>query len=664
MNVNKKVLLAALKGDLKAADRLKSDQDIYISKWKAEYNGEPYGNEVKGKSAIVSRDIKKQSEWQHATIVDPFISTSEVIKCTPITFEDVDAAVQNELLLNTQFCRKFDRFNFMSKAVKVLDREGTVVVQTGWDYEDEETTSMVDVLRFNELGQEVIVQEEQTHTIVKKNQPTAKVCRNEDIYLDPTCQDNFDNAQFVIYRYETDLSTLKKDGRYKNLNQVGRSATRDPDYDEEDDTNFVFSDEPRKKIVVHEYWGNYDVDQDGIAEPIVCAWIDEVVIRLQSNPYPDGKPPFIVVPFNSIPFKLHGEANAELIGDNQKVKTAIVRGVIDNMAQSNNAQVGVRKGALDPVNRKKFIAGGNFEFNGTATDFWHGNYNNIPSSAFDMIGLMNNEIESITGTKSFSGGINGGSLGPTATGARGALDATSTRRMNMVHNIAENLVKPLMRKWMSYNSEFLEEEEVVRVTNAEFVPIRRDDLNGLIDIDIAISTAEDNAVKSQELSFLLQTLGPNEDPAVRREIMADIMDLMRMPDQAKKLREYEPKPDPIAEKLKEIELERLLLENQKLQAEIADKQARASENTIDAELKRNKAAVEAAKARKLMGEADFNDLKFIKEDEGFAHLERVELSDLKHAQKVQADAANHRANLEQLWLQQQAGDKNLGVYNG
>ncbi len=661
MKIKKAELLSAFKSDLKAAELLKRDQDALISKWKAEYNGEPYGNEQKGKSAIVSRDIKKQSEWQHATIVDPFVSTSDVIKCIPITFEDKESSRQNQLLLNTQFSRKFNRFNFMSKAVKVLDREGTLVIQTGWDYEDKEVTSLVEVIKIDELGREIIVEEEVAETVVTKNQPTAKVCRNEDIYIDPTCQDNPDNAQFFIYRYETDLSSLKKDGRYKNLDKIDKSSSEDYDYDSPDDTEFRFSDEPRKKRVVYEYWGNYDVDGDGIAEPIVCAWINDTIIRLQSNPYPDGKPPFIVVPFNSVPFKLHGEANAELIGDNQKVKTAIVRGIIDNMAQSNNGQTAVRKGALDPINRKKFSNGSNFEFNGTPQDFWQGSYNNIPNSAFDMISVMNNEIESITGTKSFSQGINSGSLGTTATGARGALDATATRRMNIVRNIAENLVKPLIRKWMAYNSEFLEDEEIVRVTNEEFVPVRKDDLDGRIDLDITISTAEDNAAKSQELSFLLQTLGPNEDPEIRRGLMSDIMDLMRMPDQAKRIREYQPKPDPVEEQMKKLEMERMTLENEKTRADIADKYARAKENTIDAQLKTNKAAVEAAKARKLQGEADINDLKFVKEDEGFSHLENVEIENVKHRQRIQEELVRHRVNLEQMMAQEAAGDKNIGV---
>jgi hypothetical protein len=278
-----------------------------------------------------------------------------------------------------------------------------------------------------------------------------------------------------------------------------------------------------------------------------------------------------------------------------------------------------------------------------------------------MIGLMNNEIESITGTKSFSGGINGGSLGNTATGARGAMDATAVRRMNLVRNVAENLIKPLIRKWMSYNSEFLEDEEVVRVTNDEFVPVRRDDLDGRVDIDVTIATAEDNAAKSQELSFLLQTVGPNEDPAVRREIMADIMDLMRMPEQAKRIREYQPQADPAEEKMKQLQMENLMLENESLKALVKDRNARAGENIIDADLKRAKAVVENAKARRMNSDTDMADLNFIKEDEGYAHLERIELEDIKAALKAEEEAKKHRYNLEQMYAQSLTGDKNIGV---
>ena len=313
---------------------------------------------------------------------------------------------------------------------------------------------------------------------------------------------------------------------------------------------------------------------------------------------------------------MHGESDAELISDNQKIKTAVTRGIIDNMAQSNNGQVGVRKGALDVVNRKKWQEGKHFEFNGTPQDFWFGSYNPIPGSAFDMLTVMNNEIESLTAVKSFSGGLTGGSLGGTATGARGVLDATAVRRLNRVRNVAENLVKPLMRKWLAYSNEFLDESQVVRVTNDEYVEIRRDDLAGNVDLEISISTMEDNQAKAGELSFMLQTLGVGMDPAMRNMIMAEIARLHKMPALEKAIKEWQPQPDPVAEQMRQLELQRLMLENQKLQSEIERNMARADEDQVDIQVKLQKAAVEAAKARKLGSEADRIDLDFLQKDAG------------------------------------------------
>lgn len=640
MAIKKSELLSRLKEDLRAADRLRQEWFNKITEYRNETAGNAYGNEVKGKSKIVSKDIKKQIEWMLPTLADPFLSTPDIIKCNPVTYEDVLSARQNELLLNTQFCRKFPRYNFMMKALRVLATEGTLVIQTGWDYEDEEVEQIVDKVMPHPLtGEETIVTSKEKVTRIKKNQPTAVVCRNEDIYLDPTCMDDMSKCQFVIHRYETDISTLRADGRYKNLDKLMEQEGTKYDYGylPQDHTYFKFQDQARRKMVVYEYWGNYDIDEDGIAEPIVCAWVGNTIIRLATNPYPDNKPPFIVVPFNAVPFQMHGESLASVIGDNQKVKTAIVRGVIDNMAQSNNGQVGMRKGALDIANRKKFLEGKNFEYNGTPNDFWQGSYNQIPSSAFDVLTIMNNEIESQTGVKSFSGGINASSLGGTATGARGALDATSTRRISLVRNIAENLIKPLMRKWMAYNSEFLEEEEIVRITNEEFVPIRRDDLDGNIDIDIAISTAEDNSAKAQELSFLLQTMGPNQDFEINKLLMAQIAKLSRMPDLEKQIMNHQPQKDPMEEQAKQLEMQKMQLEIELMKADIQDKLARAGENEIDAEVKKAKMQVELAKARKLGSEADGMDLDFLMKNDGVDVQQQKELDDAKYMRERQAE---------------------------
>jgi len=654
MKVNKKEILTALKQDFRSSESHQQDWEAQRQQWRNESIGAEYGNEVGGKSRIVSKDIAKQISWMLPSLADPFLSSNDIVKANPVTFEDGPGAEQSELLLNTYFCRKFPRHNFIMKALKVLLTEGTVVVKTGWEYEDKEVEVETETVAIDEYGNEYIEIVEDTEIQIIKNQPTAEVCRNEDIFIDPTCMDDLDNCQFVIHRYETDMSTLRKDGRYKNLDKI-HAENADPHgdghgYMSEDETSFKFQDEPRKKIVVYEYWGYYDVDGDGEVEPIICTWVDNQIIRLETNPYPDDKPPFVIVPFNSIPFQMFGEALAEIIGDNQKVKTAITRGIIDNMAKSNNGQIGFARGALDEANRRKFLKGDNFEYNGSMGQFWQGSYNQIPGSAFDMLGMQNNEIEAQTGVKSFSGGINGSSLGSTATSARGALDATSVRRTALVRNIAENMIKPLMRKWLGYFGEFMEPEEVVRVTNTEFVPIRKDDLTGRLDIEITISTAEDNMARTEQYSFLLQTLGNNLPFQLSQQVLAKIAKLAKDPELEKGIKDFKQEPDPMVEKMKQIDLERAQLENDRIRAEIERDRARAAEDRIDAEVKLAKVEAERARARKLNSDADMADLNYLDKDHGF--------SEIHQANEKEKDRM-HQLMLAE--LQRRAGDTNIGI---
>jgi hypothetical protein len=620
--LSKKELLTAFKADMQAADNLRLEQVAKVEGWRKEYNGEKYGNEVKGKSELVSRDIKRQDEWQHASVKDPFVSDQDIVKCSPVTFEDRKAAEQNQLVLNYQFARQFPRYRFMTDVLKLFYKEGTVIVKTGWQYEDEEEEVELPKYAFNPLtNQPEIIGYEMTKQLkVLTNQPDATICRVEDTFLDPTAEGDPDKARFMIHRYESDLSTLRKAKKYKNLKklamEVAGISTADPDFDPTDDTEFTFEDQPRKKLLVYEYWGFYDVNNDGIAEPIVCTWVGDTIIQLEGNPFPDQQIPFLILANNSIPFKQYGEANAELVGDNQKISTAIKRGIMDNMANSNNGQKGIKTGSLDQINKKRYLNGKNFEFNGVAADFFEGQYNQLPGSVFDVLSMVNNDTESMLGVKSFSGGISGQSLGSTATSARGALDAVSVRRLDIVRNIAENLVKPLMRKWTSYNSEFLQPEEVIRLTNEEFMPIQRDDLHGKIDIHIEVSTAEDNAAKAQELAFLLQTLGQQMDPGMQKILTTQIAKLNKMPDLAKAIEEYEPQPDPITQRTRELEL-------MKLEAEIMERQSRAQENQVDMDAKSAKADLDRAKTANLNSDTDNKDLDFTRRAQGIDHQEKM-----------------------------------------
>lgn len=662
-NTNKENnVLKALQGDYELSKSYNNKWHNLIDEWTDEYMGKPYGNEKDGKSKIVTRDIKKHSEWLQASILDPFVSTPDIIKCSPTNIESIKLAKNAEMILNQQFCRQFNRYNFLSRALKVMDIEGTCIIKTGWEFLEEEREvfekqfiPMVDEFGnpiINEMDGQPILQEVKIK--VKKkvriiDKPTAEVVRNKDIFLDPRCMGNFENMQFIIHEYETDLSTLKSDTRFKNIDKIKISGSEDKlyknnDYGDLEGIEFDFDDKPRKKIVVREYWGNYDLNDDGIAEPIVCAWVDNICIRLEENPYPDKKPPFIITPVLPIPFQLIGESNAELLGDTQKLKTAIMRGFIDNLAASNNAQIGVRQGALDAINQKRMLEGKNFMFmSGTAGEaFWTGSFNQLPNSIFNLLQLLDAEATSLTGVNTYGTSQTTNMIGENSVSSRGVLDGGNLRKLMIVKNISENLIKPLMRKWLEYDAALLPEETIIRTTannNGEFEIIRRDDLYGSIDLDLTISTNEDNAAKARELAFLLQTIGPNEDSQIRKMIMIEIANLHKMHELANRLETYEPQPDPLQQELMMAQIEYLKAQTQELLAS-------AGRQQIDGSLKEAKIGVEQAKAQSIGKDINLKGLDFYQKQNRFDALANNALKEKEIDERSKIE--KQRLQLEQL----------------
>ena len=665
---NEEELLKVAKTDFELAEVDQKGHLERISKWRSEYEGNKYGNEKEGKSEVVNRDIKKYASWLESSVLDVFTSTDSIVRCYPATPRSTKFAKCAETILNAQFCRQFNRFNFMSQAVSTLLKDGICVVKTGWDYaedkrkifynidtplsmlgqplqpeipeeqlqqlaqqnpEQAQLLKLASTPMLDELGRQVYHHEEQSKEEIVPiiNNPTATLCRNEDIYLDPTCFGDMSKANFIVHRYLSDLSSLQLDGRYKNLDKLTENDVFKADKgDYRLNTDFDFEDKLRRKLLVYEYWGNLKVkDSDKETTPMVITWINNVVIRCEENPYPDKKPPFIVAPFLPKPFEFYSEPNGELLSDNQFIKTAIYRGIIDNMANSNNGQIAVRKGALTPTDRDRMLKGENFEFNGNAGDaFFVGSYGQLPSSVFNFLQMIDSESTQLTGVNTFGQQQTTDRLG-SDNHSKGVLDGGNLRKLQIVKSIAENLVKPLLRKWLEYSAELLEAEQIFRVTGGEhFELIKRDDLYGQIDIDLSISTNEDNAIRTNQLAFLLQTIGPNEDPNIRKMIMSEIMKLHRMPELAARIENYEPQPDPLL-----VAQQQLMIE--KLRAEIAELQANAGKIEQDGILKSAKAQNEGARAEQTKAQTDKINLDFIQQQRGM---------------KEQADMMKLQAQLE------------------
>jgi hypothetical protein len=602
-----------------------------------------------GRSAVAPKLIRKQAEWRYAALSEPFLSTDDVFNVEPITFEDKASAIQNQLVLNNQFNTKIKKNRFIDEFIRAAVDEGTVIVRVGWDYEDKiveveqpimEEIQIQDPMMAAQMAAQGMPPVEQIQigtemveeTQIIKNCPTLEVCNIDNVLVDPTCKGDLEKAQFLIYSFETDLSDLKKDGRYTNLDKInvsGNSLLSEPDHHSTmEEAVFNFKDKPRQKFVAYEYWGYWDINKTGIVEPIVATYVGDTIIRMESNPFPDQKIPFVMAQMLPKRNSSYGEPDGALLEDNQKIVGAVTRGMIDIMGRSANGQLGIRKDALDVTNRRKYERGLDYEFNAQVDPrqaFHMGAYPEIPRSAETMIGLQNQEAESLTGVKAFSSGLSGQALGNTATGIRGTLDATSKRELGILRRLA-TCISEAGRKILAMNAEFLSEEETIRITNDEFVQVRRDDLAGNFDLRLTISTAETDNEKAQELAFMLQTMGNSMDPSMGQMLLEEIAMLRKMPALAKRIKEYQPQPNPLEE-------ERASLEVELLRAQVANENAKAQENQVDVQLK-------MAKTRNLESKSDTEDLAFLERESGADVDKELQKKDFDRRAQLDLKAAD------------------------
>ena len=648
--------IAQLKYDMEQAAGAHSAQMLKIGAWNdlMAVKGKARPTKVKGRSSVQPKLIRRQAEWRYSALTEPFLGTNKLYKISPQTFEDARSAKQNELLLNYQFRTKLNRVNLIDDFVRATVDEGTCILRVGWNrktvmvkemapvysyfpvqtqeqiqalqqgmemkqsdprtYEEEADPALKASLDYyEETGQTVMAQQtgEQEVEVEKVvfNHPTVEVMNPENVVIDPSCNGDVLKAKFAVVSFETCKADLEAEkDRYTNLDKVNwenAAPLSDSEFATKTPTNFQFQDAPRKKIVAYEYWGFYDIHGKGELTSIVATWIGNIMVRMEKNPYPDKALPFVISKYLPVKRELYGEPDAELLEDNQAILGAVSRGMIDLLGRSANGQQGFAKGMLDPLNRRRYENGQDYEFNPTVTPqagLIEHKYPELPQSALMMLNLQNQEAEALTGVKSFGGGVSGESYGDVAAGIRGVLDAASKREMAILRRLAK-AIADVGYKIIKMNAVFLSDKEVIRVTNTEFVEIKRDDLAGDFDLEVDISTAEVDDAKAKDLAFMIQTIGPNAGQEITFMVMAEIADLKRMPALAEKLRRYKPEVSPEQQELAKLEVE----------------EKRALVAKIMSEVAMNEAKAEESKSKK-----DALDLNYVEQDTGTHHARDME----------------------------------------
>lgn len=693
-----------LHADYVAAKTDHADYVETLEKYKRDLEG---GKPIKAgvnRSKARPKLIRKQNEWKYPSLEEPFLNTADMFEIKPRTGEDAKAAMQNGLLLNYQWATKINKVALIGRIVRNFVDEGTVIVKSGWDVEEGIVEEMVEqpvmgspeeslamIQRQVEMGTiskeqaGMLIQSGQPvqigtrmvpveKVVLKKNQPTYEVRPNESVIIDPTCGDVFENAKFIIDEFEIDMYTLRKDeykaiqevdpktgevvtsytGRYHNLKELNIDSSNATEYEKvygEDtfESSFEFQDKTRKKMRAYEYWGYWDIDDDGSLKPIIATWIGSTLVRLEENPFPHGKLPFSIAANMPIKDSVRGEPTGALLVENQEQIGRMTRAINDMVSTQAVGQTFIDDQFLPNRTEKDNYMAGRTVFYRHGMDpkvsIHKAKVDSIDSTTMKVIEMYNSESEALTGVKAFSGGISGDAFGNTATGAKSALDATSKRDLSGLRRLSTQLIADLGRKTIIMNQAFVSEEETVRLTNMEFVNVRREDLQGEFDLVIDVSTPEKDSETANDLGMVLQTNAANMDPDLAKIVLGKIMRLKNLPDVALQIEQFQPKPDPHTEKMKQMQIEEAELNRKKLEMEILvlSKQIESEDNKMEernsriaqnlqSETKENMATAKLkdAQAEKIIAETDLLDQQFVDTQKRDPRMEAIEDREIDH----------------------------------
>lgn len=697
---------------------------------KENFNGGKPVDAPKGRSTHRPKLIRKQAEWKYPAIEDPFLSTVDMFKINPRTWEDEAAAKQNELILNYQWNTKINKVKLVNDISRADVNEGTVIVKVGWDAEygiktvekeeeqfatiEESFMIMMEQVQNGEItqeeadakmasgelvskGMEKVYREEET---LIKNQPSYEVCNSANVIIDPTCDGDIRKATFLIHEYNTSMAELRKDeykktveqyeevdevtgktlkvvsttetGFYKNLDNINVDAVEfvNDEYGSQSANMFRHKDKTRRKIRAYEYWGYWDINGDGKLVSIVATWVGTTLIRLEENPFPHKEIPFCITTYMPVQREIHGETDGDLLVENQESIGKMVRAAHDITAQQAIGQEFIDEQFFGtPVQKANYEAGRTVYFRSQMnpqTAIHRRSVDPIPSSVFNIIEMQNADAESLTGTKSFSGGIGSQALGNVAAGIRSAMDATSKRELSILRRLNQ-LFNDMARLTIANNQAFLEEEEVIRITNG-YTKIRRDDLAGNFDLIVDVSTPEKDNDTAEKLYKLMQTNAASMDPVLASIHYMKLAELWKMPDLAKKVEEVMNTPKPVDPRQEEIinnqlEESRLKLQFMQKQMEEIDSRiheriSRSLENDTDIRNKNAQAVYREEQARKLRSETDILDKEFVKDVTGYTAQEQLNQEELKR--QADESARVHSAMVD---IDKKYAEKHLGLHD-
>ena len=461
-----------------------------------------------GDIEIVSKDVANTIEWALPSLMRVFAGTSSVISIQPVSSDDIKAAEINQKLLDFQLQTLNNSAILFYRWFKDALISSLGVVKVWW-HEENKTAKRRLILsptEYFELLKDKNIQvlsaqytpdgyvdiELITNLSYRSYPKIAPVPPWEFLYS-PKCLD-IHESPFICHRKEVTIDFLRRKAKAGIFDSRSTTKAIQNIKENEIDRNILKYelqknlqmyeeperlDTPAAKTVLYENYLDYDINGDGLLEPIIVTTCNDQILRIEENTF--GSKPFFGLAPVIEPYQPEGKSYADIIGDIQDNKTALIRQIILNIALNNNPRLKVQNGKgvniTDIINNKQIIRMN--DINAVQP------IEPIPLApwTFSFLELLEGDKENRTGITRYNQGLDARTLNKTATGITKIMEASQQRLELIARLFAETGIRNLMRFMVGLNQRFIKQEQVIRVTE-ETLRITPDDLQG--DFDFVI----------------------------------------------------------------------------------------------------------------------------------------------------------------------------------
>ena len=476
-----------------------SDERIKAQRY---YDGEVDIGYEDGRSKVVATKVRDTIRAVKPSLMRIFLSSSKPVEYTPKGPEDVAAAEQATSYMHYEFNRQ-NGYRVLNDAFHdaLVKKQGIVKaywlmtpiakIYTYSDLSDDEFTYLVadDGVTVLEHSVEYIATMDPMGMQVEAPVHSVKISREEEsgelrvesvppeeFFIDRNAR-NLEDAYVVAHRtdmrvgdliamgYDPDVvSNLDSFDAGSEVTEAEVFARRGyaEDYSDED-----AQDPSMKNVTVTEAYMRIDADGTGIPvlHRITCGGTAYEMLDYE----PTDEIPFAKFEVDPEPHTFYGRSLAEIIIDDQDAATSILRGILDNVAMTNNPRIAVTEGAvnMDDVLNNEIGAVVRQRTPGAvqtlAVPF-------VAGQTLSALSYMDGLVETKTGVTRASMGLDPDAMQSTTKSAVTAtVQAAAGQVEVMVRNLADGM-KDLFGIMLRLMVKNVDEDQMMRL-NGAFVPI-------------------------------------------------------------------------------------------------------------------------------------------------------------------------------------------------